>query len=318
MLRAASKSDVLPMNSDELHNKQRGKPFAPLWDQFDTPFWRIGPIISSVLLLGFIVLFWPEQQPCLNRWTPLESGDSESTSSLHRVSAQGQALQRAIPNQPQTVAVDDEVTREFVDAVLHRANKQVQIHTRWDDVTADTQLAVAFLEQYVPMGANCTILEVGTGQNHVALRLGSRASAVYSITISLEELARANSLKIPNYRVLLHNKHNPIPDAFIPDGSLDYILDVNIGSFSRIWQWNAFLLLRKLKPGGKLILQEIGMGYTMPQVGSASVTPEMIRAHEEVLGYRVEEFMELAGQHYGAFVLTKVGSLQDLKPMFLV
>eukprot|EP01116_Phalansterium_solitarium_P009274 TRINITY_DN23353_c0_g1_i1.p1 TRINITY_DN23353_c0_g1~~TRINITY_DN23353_c0_g1_i1.p1 ORF type:complete len:316 (+),score=55.96 TRINITY_DN23353_c0_g1_i1:72-1019(+) len=221
---------------------------------------------------------------------------------------------------PAPVASDvDPLMKEFVSNVLLRTAKQVQSHSRWDEVTSDTNAAVPFLEKYIPTDAKVSILEVGTGQNQVAQKLKDRASAIYSITISQEEVDRANALGIPHYKTLLHNKHSLIPESFIPNESLDYVLDVNVGSFSKIWQWNAFLLLKKLKIGGKLVCQQIGMAYTMPHVGSASVTKDMLVAHESVLGYKVEDFSTYQGQQFGVFILTKVSREgSDLAPLHLI
>eukprot|EP01116_Phalansterium_solitarium_P003085 TRINITY_DN1362_c0_g1_i1.p2 TRINITY_DN1362_c0_g1~~TRINITY_DN1362_c0_g1_i1.p2 ORF type:complete len:200 (+),score=66.84 TRINITY_DN1362_c0_g1_i1:352-951(+) len=180
-------------------------------------------------------------------------------------------------------------------------------HYDFTYVTKDTAAAVAFLVNHLPAEPKFSILEVGAGVSHVAATFGNRTTALYSISLSDDECNRAHGMGLAHYKCIRHNKHFPIPNSFIPDESLDYVLDVNIGSFSKIWQWNAFLLLRKIKPGGYLITQQFGMDFVWKGLGAAQVTQGMIEGNEKYLHFKTETYPDS-----GVYMLKK--NLPQPKP----
>jgi len=201
--------------------------------------------------------------------------------------------------------------KEFLLDVLEPYATEEQFHTAWlRELTKDIRTTLPFLARHIPLDKNFSVLEVGTGRSGVACMFANRTSAIYSITLSDEELAHANSLNISHYKTIIHNKHVPIPDSFIPDNSLDYVVDVNLASFSRMWQWTTYLLLRKVKPGGYLVTQEYGMTYVQRGVGTCALSEEMLDTHQKLLGYKLEKFPELAGEWFGVYLLKKLPKQQ--------
>eukprot|EP01116_Phalansterium_solitarium_P006100 TRINITY_DN18417_c0_g1_i1.p1 TRINITY_DN18417_c0_g1~~TRINITY_DN18417_c0_g1_i1.p1 ORF type:complete len:277 (+),score=62.99 TRINITY_DN18417_c0_g1_i1:79-909(+) len=198
------------------------------------------------------------------------------------------------------------VQQEFLTKILGPIAQEKQEYFRWDIITRDVNFVVPFLAQHIPVDQKFSVLEVGTGMSFVAVQFANRTSAVYSISINMEEVDRANQLGIPHYRTILHNKHLPIPDDFIADGSLDYVVDINLSSFSKIWQWNVFLLMRKLKVGGHIVTQELGMKWTHNGVGTCSLSKEMLEAHQTFLGYQLEDHTRVNGVDYGVYMLKKL------------
>src|SRR5437764_8596280 len=78
--------------------------------------------------------------------------------------------------------------------------------------------------------AGKTLLHVGVGNSSLAKGLAHRVVRVDGLTAHPNEKAHADSLRIPNYRVVLLNKHSR--ELFRLRGAYDFIIDNNLASFA--------------------------------------------------------------------------------------
>lgn len=69
------------------------------------------------------------------------------------------------------------------------------------------------------------ILHIGIGNSGLAQRFGKRVKEIVGTTIDEPEFKVAQSLELPNYRFMLHNKFSAENQAL--DGPFDFILDNN-------------------------------------------------------------------------------------------
>ncbi len=104
-----------------------------------------------------------------------------------------------------------------------------------------------------------TVLDAGTGTGNLGVLISQTNALVTGLDLS-EVGLRLFKQKIPNSEILLHDLIDPIP---LSDNSFDYICCINtlfaIKVDRRLDVCREFY--RLLKPGGKIIMTNLSMGY---------------------------------------------------------
>ena len=111
---------------------------------------------------------------------------------------------------------------------------------------------------------NIRILHVGVGSSYIAKNL-KNFKHIDGITISSNEVYYANKLNINNYKCYFLNKHKN--DAFSDNlyGDYDFIIDVNLKSFSCCQQSFDYMFLnytKILNKNGQILSGKKGMNWT--------------------------------------------------------
>ena len=131
-------------------------------------------------------------------------------------------------------------------------------HTK-DETTVDQARIEAELDQMDLGGKN--ILHVGVGNSGFARRFASRVNLIDGLTVSENEKAVADSLKISNYTVYFLNKYSREFLLTIKH-KYDFIVDNNLASFA-CCKYHFYLMLDNyiwsLKPGGQILTDQQGM-----------------------------------------------------------
>jgi len=108
------------------------------------------------------------------------------------------------------------------------------------------------------------ILHVGIGNSSLARRFASRVRLIHGITIQENEVRLAESLRIPNYRVLNANKYSD--DLCVRLGrEYDYIVDNNPSCFACCKKHFFTMLVsyrHLLKSGGRILTDRRGLGWS--------------------------------------------------------
>lgn len=108
------------------------------------------------------------------------------------------------------------------------------------------------------------LLHVGVGCSALARRFSCRARRIVGLTIHPNEKAVAEELQLPNYSVLVLNKHGK--ELACLDGRFDYVIDNNLGSFA-CCRYHFYLMLdhyrSHLVPGGQVLTCQRGMDWTV-------------------------------------------------------
>jgi hypothetical protein len=150
--------------------------------------------------------------------------------------------------------------------------------------------------------AGKAVLHVGVGNSSLARGLAGKVRQLDGLTVHPNEKAHADSLGIPNYRVLLLNKHGP--GLFRLEGRYDLIVDNNLASFA-CCTYHFHLMLAgyaaKLKPGGCVLTDERGMAWTAD--GNAGWK----RTYEDLVALRDDFPFRAARVSETVFALGRVG-----------
>jgi hypothetical protein len=132
----------------------------------------------------------------------------------------------------------------------------------WSDkaTTPDQRRMEHYIDRYD--NRNSRILHVGVGNSELANRFHNRVKEIVGTTIDYPEIAVANSMKFPNYQVVMHNKF--LGDTIDIHGKFEFILDNNPTSPCCCIGHLADLLnfyVRRLAPGGQIITDLGGLNW---------------------------------------------------------
>ena len=112
---------------------------------------------------------------------------------------------------------------------------------------------------------NIKILHVGVGGSYIAKRL-KKFKFIHGITISSNEVFHAEQLNIKNYNCFFLNKHNNNAFSDLLYRDYDFIIDVNLKSFSccQLSFEHLFLnYVRILNDNGQILSGKKGMNWTV-------------------------------------------------------
>jgi hypothetical protein len=146
-----------------------------------------------------------------------------------------------------------------------RANPGVRYHEDlrdWSDkaTTPDQRRMEHYIDRYDL--STKRVLHIGIGNSGLARRFQGRAKEIVGTTIDEPEIAVAQSLGLPNYRYLIHNKYSGQHEAV--EGRFDFILDNNPTSpcccVRHLGELFAFYAA-KLAPGGQMVTDRIGLRW---------------------------------------------------------
>ncbi|WP_408586273.1 class I SAM-dependent methyltransferase [Novosphingobium sp.] len=154
--------------------------------------------------------------------------------------------------------------------------------------TPDQLRIEAWLEGFALNGAS--ILHVGAGNSLFAKRFCGHGACVTGTTVAREEVAHGESLAIPGYRVLLHNKYSGADGRDWP--RFDFIVDNNPSSFGCCLD-HYMAMLRfyadVLAPGGQVLVDRVGLGWSLSNAQSDArwgFAFEDLAATAELVGLR--------------------------------
>ena len=135
-------------------------------------------------------------------------------------------------------------------------------HTK-DETTVDQASIEAELDQMELSGKN--ILHVGVGNSEFARRFANRVSLIDGLTVSQNEKAVADSLRISNYAVYFLNKYSREFVLTIKN-KYDFIVDNNLASFV-CCKYHFYLMMDNyiwsLGPGGQILTDQQGMDWVI-------------------------------------------------------
>jgi hypothetical protein len=172
-------------------------------------------------------------------------------------------------------------------------------HTK-DETTVDQARIEAVLDRLDLVGKN--ILHVGVGNSKFARRFASRVHLIDGLTVSRNEKALADSLKIDNYTVYLLNKYSR---EFILTIShkYDFVMDNNLASFA-CCKYHFYLMLDNylwsMRPGGQILTDQQGMDWVIED-SRWVLTYEDLLALEKKIPVRASRMTETV------FSIQKVG-----------
>ena len=135
--------------------------------------------------------------------------------------------------------------------------------TYWEDrdTTSDEIEIIDFLENSYELKSK-KILHIGIGNSFFAKKFFE--NQIFGITISQKEIDLANSLSLPNYKVLLCDKYSLNFQEALNSMSFDLIVDTNLKSYSCCQiSFNFYMvnLFHKLNKNGILITSKNGMNW---------------------------------------------------------
>jgi len=125
--------------------------------------------------------------------------------------------------------------------------------------TTDQWRIEAYLDRFSLRGKR--ILHVGVGNSGLARRLHRDVAEIVGTTVVPAECRHGESLDLPNYRVLLHNKYLA---AGAPAGPFDFIVDNNPTTFGCCLKHLRAMLesyAAALAPGGRMVTDRQGLGW---------------------------------------------------------
>lgn len=133
------------------------------------------------------------------------------------------------------------------------------------------------------------ILHIGIGNSGLARRFHGRVGKIVGTTIDQPEIDVAESLSLPNYEAVLHNKFSGQNNAVV--GTFDFIIDNNPTSpcccmehFTALFDFYA----EKLSPGGQIVTDIEGLQW-VPDTSSPrwSFDFDDLSAVAEIAGFAV-------------------------------
>ena len=111
------------------------------------------------------------------------------------------------------------------------------------------------------------ILHVGVGNSKLAQRFAVEANLIDGLTVCESELARAESLAIPNYTAYFLNKYGREFMLTITN-RYDFVIDNNLASFA-CCKYHFYRMLDNylwaMKPGGQILTDQRGMEWTVSE-----------------------------------------------------
>lgn len=128
------------------------------------------------------------------------------------------------------------------------------------DTTYDQLRIERFIDRYDLRQKR--VLHVGMGNSGLAKRFHRRTCEIVGTTIDEPEIEVARSLRLPNYRFIMHNKYSGKNDAVT--GSFDFIVDNNptspcccIRHLSTLFDF----YVEKLGPSGLVVTDRAGLEW---------------------------------------------------------
>jgi hypothetical protein len=112
--------------------------------------------------------------------------------------------------------------------------------------------------------AGKNLLHVGVGNSALAIRFAARLNRVDGVTVCPQELERARSMEIANYRVWLVSKFSPRLREVLSQ-RYDFIVDNNLNGFACCQHHFWFMLASYwmfLRPNGRILTDQRGMDWT--------------------------------------------------------
>ncbi|HEY6345999.1 MAG TPA: hypothetical protein VIY49_31310 [Bryobacteraceae bacterium] len=131
------------------------------------------------------------------------------------------------------------------------------------DTTVDQLRIEDALEGMDWRGRN--ILHVGVGNSRLAQRFAGEAGWIDGLTVCRNELERADSLGIPNYKARFLNKYGREFPLVIRN-RYDFVIDNNLASFvcCRYHFYRMFdNYLGAMRPAGRILTDQQGMDWTV-------------------------------------------------------
>jgi hypothetical protein len=170
-----------------------------------------------------------------------------------------------------------------------RANPGVRYHEDlrdWSDkaTTPDQRRMEHYIDRYDLRQKR--ILHIGIGNSGLARRFQGRVQEIVGTTIDEPEIAVAQSLDLPNYHYVIHNKYSGQDEAV--EGTFDFILDNNPTSpcccARHLGELFAFYAA-KLAPGGQVVTDRIGLRWVPDDANRRwSFNFEDLAAAAEIVG----------------------------------
>jgi hypothetical protein len=133
----------------------------------------------------------------------------------------------------------------------------------WSEIetTADQRRIESALEGLDVDGRK--ILHIGVGNSKLAQRFASRAAYILGTTICEAEHRRAESLRIPNYDVVVHNKYAK-DRVRGRTTTFDFIIDNNPTTFCCCWMHLVIMMEHYaglLSPTGRILTDKVGLSW---------------------------------------------------------
>lgn len=148
-------------------------------------------------------------------------------------------------------------------------------HTK-DETTVDQARIEAVLDEMELSGMN--ILHVGVGNSKFARRFAGRVNLIDGLTVSRNEKAVADSLRISNYTTYLLNKYGR-EFLLTLKHRYDLVVDNNLASFA-CCKYHFYRMLDNylwsMRPGGQILTDQQGMDWVIED-------PRWVLAYEDLL-----------------------------------
>ena len=137
-------------------------------------------------------------------------------------------------------------------------------YTYWEDraVTTDELDIINFLDNEKKIKFK-SVLHIGVGNSYFAKKFDRRFN-ITGITISQEEVKKANSMNLINYQVYLLDKYSTQFKNFLSKNTFDLIIDTNLKSYTCCQETFEFMIsniFKSINSNGMLITSINGMKW---------------------------------------------------------
>ena len=137
-------------------------------------------------------------------------------------------------------------------------------YTYWEDriVTTDELDIINFLDNEKDIKFK-SVLHIGVGNSYFAKKFARRFN-ITGITISQEEVKKANSMNLINYQVYLLDKYSTQFKNFLSKNTFDLIIDTNLKSYTCCQETFEFMIsniFKSMNSNGMLITSTNGMKW---------------------------------------------------------
>ena len=137
-------------------------------------------------------------------------------------------------------------------------------YTYWEDraITTDELDIINFLDNEKKIKFK-SVLHIGVGNSYFAKKFARRFN-IKGITISQEEVKKANSMNLINYQVYLLDKYSTQFKNFLSKNTFDLIIDTNLKSYTCCQETFEFMIsniFKSINSNGMLITSINGMKW---------------------------------------------------------
>ena len=137
-------------------------------------------------------------------------------------------------------------------------------YTYWEDraVTTDELDIINFIDNKKDIKFK-SVLHIGVGNSYFAKKFARRFN-ITGITISQEEVKKANSMNLINYQVYLLDKYSTQFKNFLSKNTFDLIIDTNLKSYTCCQETFEFMIsniFKSMNSNGMLITSTNGMKW---------------------------------------------------------